>query len=609
MNDSQLSELNGSATHASKVANEDLIFTQLHTGRRFSYGTRPVIRWIKGNGLDDEITRAAIGQATRLFGNEVDYCLCTQGIDAARVRTILEWACQPVEWWPVSENDNPELAGFLLDSGCSPENFGYWWKWFPERVRLEAPEWILDGDMVITEKPDWYYQWLEGKDHVRLSQVDNESSEIYGRYASNIDPDLMLYSGLASLPPGCRYMPLISHVLTKYTLVKGHHGIKDMDEQGVIVAAFEKLRPLPIPLFEFPFCRAFQDFIDYGQSGNIGRVWGYHFGWSFRMKNKHFEQLTLDGTIFSLPQSALVDRFKWLGNYGQWGIPGWSMIDKTTETILKHAAPFAGKNVLELGTSRGRLTAMLATIGCNVTTLDYQDRGANENLKGMTVSVVMEDGIQFMNRSKLFYDLIICDMHGNSPMDWKRNSKPVMKYLKKGSTLIINNYLLNRIPEWHEESGVEWFIKQLPRSYRVVLYDDTIPGVAIIAKELRNTYFKKGSLLLKSFYISLAKKYRSDIVDSTFMRLQIIKNSKIIRQSNYFCKSYYLENNPDVAKARIDPVSHYLLHGGFESRNPSKKFDSAFYLAQNPDVKAAGLNPLVHYLRFGIEESRETTPQ
>jgi hypothetical protein len=29
--------------------------------------------------------------------------------------------------------------------------------------------------MVIIEKPDWYQQWLEGKDNVRLSQVDNEA--------------------------------------------------------------------------------------------------------------------------------------------------------------------------------------------------------------------------------------------------------------------------------------------------------------------------------------------------------------------------------------------------------------------------------------------------
>jgi predicted O-methyltransferase YrrM len=619
MSDSNGSEIKVPMTHASKVANDDVTFAQSHAGRRFSYGTRPVIRWIKGNGLDDEVTRAAIGQATRLFGNEVDYCLCTQGIDADRVRNILEWASQPVEWWPVSENDNPELARFLLDSGCSPENFGYWWKWFPERARPAAPEWILDGDMVLIEKPDWYYHWLTGKDKVRISQTDNESDEIYGRYAPMVDSEMMLYSGLVSLPPGCRYMPMIADVLTRYPLEKGHHGINDMDEQGVIAAAFEKLKPIPIPLFEFPFCRAFQDYIDYGQKGNIGRVWGYHFGWSFRLENEHFKQLTSDGTIFSKAQSSLVDQFVWLGNYGQWGIPGWSMTYQSTETILKHAATFAGKHVLELGTSRGRLTAMLATLGCNVTTLDYQDRGAGINLSGLNVTVLVEDGIHFMNRSESFFDLVICDMHGNSPHDWERYSAPLMKYLKKGSTLIINNYLLNKISEWHEETGVEWFIKQLPQGYKVVLYEDSIPGVAVVAHEtipivaidtdeFRSTFSKKSGLLVKSLSSVVDEKHRG-LIHSVLRRMRIMKNSMIIRRSPYFCKSYYLENNPDVAQTKIDPATHYLLYGGFEGRNPSNKFNSAFYLMRYPDLRLTKMNPLLHYLRYGIKENREPVPK
>ena len=85
-------------TWAAIVAAEDVRAEADCSGRRFSIGSRPVIRWIKGDGLDDMITRAAIGQATRLFGSEVDYCICTQGIDADRVRSILEWASQPVEW-------------------------------------------------------------------------------------------------------------------------------------------------------------------------------------------------------------------------------------------------------------------------------------------------------------------------------------------------------------------------------------------------------------------------------------------------------------------------------------------------------------------------------
>ena len=84
-------------TRAVIVAEEDLRAAKEFPGRFFSHSTRPVIRWIKGDGLDDVVTRAAIGQATRLFGSTVDYCLCTCDIEAPRARSILEWASQPVE--------------------------------------------------------------------------------------------------------------------------------------------------------------------------------------------------------------------------------------------------------------------------------------------------------------------------------------------------------------------------------------------------------------------------------------------------------------------------------------------------------------------------------
>src|SRR6266699_7311112 len=62
---------------------------------RFARSERPLIRWIKGDGLDDEVTRSAIAQATRLFGGSVDYCLCTAGISPARARAVLAWAEHP----------------------------------------------------------------------------------------------------------------------------------------------------------------------------------------------------------------------------------------------------------------------------------------------------------------------------------------------------------------------------------------------------------------------------------------------------------------------------------------------------------------------------------
>jgi predicted O-methyltransferase YrrM len=594
----------GTKTLATTLADEDLMFTQSHTVRRFSAGTRPVIRWIKGDGLDDVVTRSAIGQATRLFGTDVDYCLCTQGIDASRVRSILEWADQPVEWWPVSEEDNPQLAGFLIDAGCPPENFGYWWKWFPERVRPDAPEWILDGDMVITGKPDWYRQWLEGLDFVRLSQDDAGHDLIYGRYARLIDKELRFYSGLASLSPKCRFMPMLAEVLVEQPLAIPHHGINDMDEQGIIAVTFQKLNAKPFPLYEFPFCIAVQDYINYGLKGYQGKTWGYHFGNAFRMANPHFERLTAEKKVFSKASSTIIEKFKWLMNYGQWGIPGWSMNEDSTEIILKHAALFAGKEVLELGTSRGRLTAMLATSGCKVTTVDHQNRGAEDNLKGLAVTVVVDDIVHFMNTSNQFFDLVICDVHGNSPSDWKRYSKPLMKLVKNGSTLIINNYLLNKIPEWREETGVAWFLKQLPRKWNVKLYDAIIPGLAVVTANKNSRHF---SDLVSGVFMKRPDFFNHKVFLFIGRHLKIIRYIKKINRSVFFSESYYLQNNPDVAKSGMNPARHYLLYGGFEGRNPSRKFDSAFYLEQNPDVKASGMNPLLHYIRFGKMESRSTS--
>jgi len=78
----------------------------------------------------------------------------------------------------------------------------------------------------------------------------------------------------------------------------------------------------------------------------------------------------------------------------------------------------------------------------------------------------------------------------------------------------------------------------------------------------------------------------------------------LIRSSGLFDEQWYLANNPDVAQAGVDPACHYLLYGGFESRDPGPNFSSAWYLDVYEDVKKAGTNPLVHYLKYGREEGR-----
>ncbi|MEY4889894.1 MAG: hypothetical protein RIQ75_1024, partial [Pseudomonadota bacterium] len=127
-----------------------------------------------------------------------------------------------------------------------------------------------------------------------------------------------------------------------------------------------------------------------------------------------------------------------------------------------------------------------------------------------------------------------------------------------------------------------------------------------------------------------------------------------------FDAAFYLDRNPDVAAAGINPLVHYLSEGWREGRDPSpsfstrwymalapdvtepgllhwlhhgqaaglvphppeqnfglppaslvalvRAFDAAFYLDRNPDVAAAGMDPLVHYLSEGWREGRDPSP-
>ncbi len=77
-----------------------------------------------------------------------------------------------------------------------------------------------------------------------------------------------------------------------------------------------------------------------------------------------------------------------------------------------------------------------------------------------------------------------------------------------------------------------------------------------------------------------------------------------VRNSIFFDAAFYSNEYPDVEATGTDPVLHYILHGGFEGRNPGPYFSSSKYLDENPDVVAAGVNPLVHYELNGRRERR-----
>ena len=86
---------------------------------------------------------------------------------------------------------------------------------------------------------------------------------------------------------------------------------------------------------------------------------------------------------------------------------------------------------------------------------------------------------------------------------------------------------------------------------------------------------------------------------------RLARNYRALASSPLFDADWYLANNPDVAAIRMDPVLHYLKHGGLEGRSPGPQFDAATYLRLYPDVAANGENALLHYILHGSWEGRK----
>lgn len=78
----------------------------------------------------------------------------------------------------------------------------------------------------------------------------------------------------------------------------------------------------------------------------------------------------------------------------------------------------------------------------------------------------------------------------------------------------------------------------------------------------------------------------------------------LLQESEYFDSDWYLCSYPDVAKAGVDPLRHYLTRGWKEKRNPSAAFDGNAYLKLNPDISGLEINPLLHYEKYGRAAKR-----
>jgi GT2 family glycosyltransferase len=92
------------------------------------------------------------------------------------------------------------------------------------------------------------------------------------------------------------------------------------------------------------------------------------------------------------------------------------------------------------------------------------------------------------------------------------------------------------------------------------------------------------------------------IFKPTPQNLRLLKTYRALKRSEEFDRCFYYMSYQDVARARMNPLRHFVAHGWKERRNPNRTFDTGSYLERRPDVAAAGLNPLFHYIRYGRNE-------
>jgi lipopolysaccharide biosynthesis protein len=104
-----------------------------------------------------------------------------------------------------------------------------------------------------------------------------------------------------------------------------------------------------------------------------------------------------------------------------------------------------------------------------------------------------------------------------------------------------------------------------------------------------------------------------EVLDPTDVPEQCRRDAAAIRSSSYFESGWYVNSSQDLFPAvremdRDNLILHYCIVGWHAGLAPSPIFNTSFYLDQYPDVAGARINPLWHYIVQGKCEGRLACP-
>ncbi len=159
---------------------------------------------------------------------------------------------------------------------------------------------------------------------------------------------------------------------------------------------------------------------------------------------------------------------------------------------------------------------------------------------------------------------------------------------------IANAKTLQEIKKQHKEEVVELKneVASLKASVVTELSSKVAPVIERVGQRLQSLEEAHGDL--------------KEQVETLDLRLQIKPaDYQTIVSSKYFDAKWYRTTYLPKEKDPTDFAQHYLSIGWRKGNDPSPLFSTTKYLANNPDVKKAGMNPLLHYIRFGIKEGRK----
>lgn len=172
-------------------------------------------------------------------------------------------------------------------------------------------------------------------------------------------------------------------------------------------------------------------------------------------------------------------------------------------------------------------------------------------------------------------------------------------------------WTVNDLPEEPIKVPDGTVLHALERMYPMIAQESGFLSGWIVPSDLVGTYYDNLYFKAVEYKTALDEyKTKCDGLSNAVKRLHEELDARKQAEDEEFYAEGYLEMYPDVAKAKIHPMRHYVLYGKKEGRDNGLHPDESLffakgYLAMYTDVAESGVNPWRHYVECGKKEGRD----